>query len=278
VFHWIHLLAVLQDLQEAEPESGGALSWLAQLYWYPGWWLVALQLLAIVHLIRRGGSFYWIWLIFAAGSLGVLIYFFVEVVPDVSLLRDAFGRYGRRKLIDRVENAILDNPSAGNYEELAELYADQRNFKKAREAYDNAIARRNDSLHSFYGRALCALELGDADTAVSDLYRVVVADGKFANYRAASLLAHAYALAGRAEDATTMYDQIMPYSPTIETMYNYAFFLRSRGNVAQAREWIEKMMQAKRSMPRFFQRRERPLFRKASALLKDLKRQAQRTA
>jgi hypothetical protein len=238
---------------------------------YPSTWIFVFQGLAILHLIRRGGSYYWIWLIMFMGSLGTLIYFVVEVVPDISLLRAAFARYGRRSLIQRVEMAIMNNPSAGNYEELAELYAEQRNFPRARDAYNQAIAVRADSLHTFYGRALCALEMGDPEAAVGDLWHVVVSDGKFANYRAASLLAHAYALTGRVEEATAMYDQLMPYSPTIETMLNYAWFLKGKGNVTQAREWIDKMMQAKRSMPRFFQRRERPLFRKATALLKELK-------
>jgi hypothetical protein len=274
VIDLLGVLAVLQEVDEYGSQGSGIFSVLGHLF--PSWWAYVLifQILAIVHLIRRGGSFYWIWLIMGMGWIGTLIYFVVEVIPDFSLLRDSFARYGRRSLIQRVETAILNNPSAGNYEELAELYADQRNFPKARDAYNQAIEKRADSLHSFYGRALCALEVGDAEPAVRDLEHVVVEDGKFANYRAASLLAHAYALTGRMEEASGMYDQIMPYSPTIETMFNYALFLRSQGNLTQAREWIEKMMLAKRSMPRFFQRRERPLFRKASSLLKELKKTA----
>jgi hypothetical protein len=169
----------------------------------------------------------------AMGYLGLLIYFVVEVVPDLSLLRGSFARYGRRSLIARTELAIMNNPSAGNYEELAELLVEQRNFRKALDAYNHAISRRSDSLHSFYGRALCALEIGDWKSAAADLEHVVVADGTFANYRAASLLAHAYAATGRAEDASAMYDQIMPYSPTIETMFNYAYFLKSEASALQ---------------------------------------------
>jgi hypothetical protein len=266
----MHVIALAQAVEEYEQQQPGLLQW---LWWLiPSWGTMLLQVLAVIHLLRRGGSWYWLWLIFGMRELGVLIYFVVEVIPDFSLLRDGFARYGRRNLIRRVETAVLDNPSAGNYEELAELYSDQKNFVKARDAYNKAIAVRSDSLHAFYGRALCALELGDAESAAGDLYHVVVTDGKFANYRAASLLAHAYALTGRSEDAAVMYDQIMPYSPTIETMFNYAQFLKSQGKGAEARGWIEKMMAAKRSMPRFFVRRERPLFRRAGALLKDLNR------
>jgi hypothetical protein len=35
-----------------------------------------------------------------------------------------------------VETAILDNPSAANFEELGELYWDEKQYEKAREAFD----------------------------------------------------------------------------------------------------------------------------------------------
>jgi hypothetical protein len=195
----------------------------------------------------------------------------VEVLPDLGLLRDAYARYNRWDLIRRAELAAELNPSAGNYEELAEFYVDQKEFRKGREAYDRAIAARSDSLYAFFGRAVCALECGDPGAAVEDLEHVVGADGKFANYRAASLLAHAYALTGRSADAETLFGQVVPYSPSIETMYNYALFLKSQGDFAGAREWIQRIMQSKRTMSRYFQRRERPLFRKAQSLLATMK-------
>jgi hypothetical protein len=42
--------------------------------------------------------------------------------------------YGRKSRIATVETAILDNPSAANYEELGELYWDEKEYAKAQEA------------------------------------------------------------------------------------------------------------------------------------------------
>ena len=44
--------------------------------------------------------------------------------------------------ISVVETAILDNPSAANFEELGELYWDEKQYAKAKEAFDHAIATR----------------------------------------------------------------------------------------------------------------------------------------
>ena len=51
---------------------------------------------------------------------------------------------------------------------------------------------------------------------------------------------------------------------------NYAAFLASQNKNADAREWAERVLARKATMPRYLQRRERPWFSKAKALLKRL--------
>ena len=55
-----------------------------------------------------------------------------------------------------------------------------------------------------------------------------------------------------------------------ETYFNYASFLAAQKRPAEAREWAERILAKKPTMPRYLQRRERPWFRKAGALLKRL--------
>jgi hypothetical protein len=55
-----------------------------------------------------------------------------------------------------------------------------------------------------------------------------------------------------------------------ETYLNYAQFLGSQGRTNEAREWAQRVLQKKPTMPSYLRRRERPWFRKANALLKKL--------
>src|SRR5260370_39760642 len=93
----------------------------------------------------------------------------------------------------RTRIAILDNPSAGNYEELGLLHLDDGNFSRARACYYKAISARTDSPDPFYRRGIAEVELEDFSAAVPDLERAVAADPKYDFYRAPALLAHAYA-------------------------------------------------------------------------------------
>jgi len=234
---------------------------------YP--WGVILQIIALVHFFRRRPEGYWFFIIFFGSFLGATVYIIAEVLPDLGLLRGVVQGFGRRSRIQHVETAILDNPSPANYEELGELYKDQGEFEKGREAFSKAIEARGDSIYTFYYRAQCSLALNDL-AAIPDLERVVAADRKFDYYRAAALLADAYTRTGQLELAEHWFSEVTQYSTTPETLYNYANFLKTAGRREEARDWANKLLAKKRTLPRYMQRRERPWFRKGKALLKEL--------
>ena len=235
---------------------------------YP--WGFILQILAIVHFFKRRPEGYWFFVIFFGGFLGASVYIIAEMVPDLGLLRGTFQSFGRKSRIQVVETQIIDNPSAANYEELGELYKDQKEFAKAREAFTRAIEARSDSVYTFYYRAQASLGLHDYAAAVPDLERVVASDPKFDYYRAGALLADAYAKTGQLERAAQLFTQVTQISTTPETLYNYAAFLKLAGRTDEAKEWAQKLLAKKRTLPRYMQRIERPWFRKGNGLLREL--------
>jgi len=230
------------------------------------WWSIALRIVAIVHFIRRRPDWFWIWVILFSW-VGALVYIVVEVIPDAGLLRGSFQVFPRRRRIHELERIILDNPSAGNYEELGLLYLDDGDFSKARAAYDKAISSRTDHVDPFYRRGIAEVELKDYAAAVPDLERAVRSDPDYDFHRAKGLLAWAYAQTGQAEKADALFREATRISTISETYYYYALFLESQGRGAEAREWAKKILDKKPTMPGYLRRRERPWFRRASAVL-----------
>lgn len=229
-----------------------------------------LQALAIIHFIRRRPDTYWLFIIIFLGPVGALVYLAVEALPDLGLLRATFKMFPRRKRIRQLETMILDNPSPANFEELADLYFEDGSFARAREYFDRSISTRTDSLDPFYRRALCAIELGDFAAALPDLERVVAKDPTYDYHRARGLLAHAYAQTGQSERAAALFAEVLRISTLSETQYNYACFLAAQRRPAEARDWAQRILAKKPTMPSYLRRRERPWFRKAAALLKQL--------
>ena len=233
-------------------------------------WGILLQAVAIVHFIRRRPETFWFWVIIVLGPLGALVYIAVEMVPDLGLLRHALDTFGRRKRIGLLEALVLENPSAGNWEELGDLYLDERKYARARECYDKAITPRTTHCDPIYRRAIAEIQLGDFPAAVRDLEHVTATDAKYDSHRATGLLAHAYARTGEANKAEQYFKQAMEVSTLSETYLNYAEFLAARNRPAEARDLAQRVLARKSTMPRYLQRRERPWFRQAGALLKRL--------
>jgi hypothetical protein len=233
-------------------------------------WGILLQAVALIHAIRRRPETYWYWIIFIGGFLGALVYIVVEMIPDTRLLGDVFKGFNQRSRIQQLETIILDNPSSGNYEELGDLLLEQKKYARARDCYDQAIAARAGSADAFYRRGICSLELGEAARAIPDIESVVKHEARYDHDRAAGLLAHAYALVGQVAQADALFAQTAELSNLPEVHYNYARFLNSQGRVGQARDEATRILERKRTMPRYLQRLERPWFRKAKALLKEI--------
>jgi hypothetical protein len=229
----------------------------------PGLLLVAA---AVYHFIRRRPDSYWLWIILILGPLGSLIYLAVEALPE---LRDpgAFRFVGRGRRIRDLEYAVRQNPSAGNYEELGQLYLDEGHWQQARACFDHALAQRTDSIDPFYRRAIAAMELNDFTAAIPDLEQVVRAQPDYDIYRAVGLLAWLYAQTGRNEPAQALFQRTLQNSTLTETQYHFAEFLAGLGQAGQARQWAERILAKRAGMPGFQRRRERPWFRQARALL-----------
>jgi hypothetical protein len=241
------------------------------LFFAFSWWSILLRVVAIVHFIRRRPNWIWIWIILAHW-IGALIYIVVEVIPDAGLLRSSFQVFPRRRRIYELEREILDNPSAGNYEELGLLYLDNGDLAQARAAYDKSISARTDSADPFYRRGVAEIGLGDFAAAAPDLERAVKSDPDYDFHRGKGLLAWAWAQTGENEKADAMFREATRISTISETYYHYALFLQSQGRPAEAREWAQKILDKKPTMPGYLRRRERPWFRKASGLLARLPR------
>ena len=244
---------------------------------YP--WGLILQVIALVHFVKRRPESYWLWVILIGGPIGAGAYLVVEVLPDSRLLPGVFQGFGRRSRIQRLETEILDNPSAGNYEELGDLSLEEKKYQKARDAFSKAIeaygtrrasASSSEMLHVYYGRGKSLLGLGEYAAAIPDLERVANADAKFDYYRAAGLLADGYARTGDMTRAAQWFAPATQFSTTPEILYNYAWFLNAQNRKEEAREWLDKLMAKKRTLPDYMRRVERPWFRKGKALRKEI--------
>ena len=243
------------------------MGFLSQLF-FP--WGIILQAIAVLHFIRRRPDTWWIFVILFLGPLGALVYLVVEGIPDLSLVGPSWRTFSRRGRIRELESLVQVNTAVGNFEELGDLYMDQGRLAEARAAFNRAIAGGSTTLDPFYRRGVCAVLIGDAAAAIPDLERVVAQEADYDFYRAAGLLAHAYALTGQKQKAEALFREATKTSTSSETYLNFAELLASEGRTGEARSWAQRVLDKAQGMPRYLRRRERPWFHRARRMLKRL--------
>jgi hypothetical protein len=83
-------------------------------------------------------------------------------------------------------------------------------------------------------------------------------------------LARAYAATGRNAEAAKVFTAAMERTSTPEMLCCYAAFLAARNEKDEARAWLGRLEETRRTAPRFVQRTERAWFNKGKALGKQL--------
>ena len=118
-------------------------------------WGILLQVLAILHFIRRRPETFWLWVVIFFGPPGALIYILMEVVPDLGLVRQSFEGFGRRKRHQVPRSAgARKTPQPATMKSWATSISMSRKFARARECYDKAITPRTTDLDPFYRRGV----------------------------------------------------------------------------------------------------------------------------
>jgi len=186
------------------------------------------------------------------------------MIPDLGLMRGSMQGFSRRGRIKRLRVLVLENPSAGNYEELGDLLLEEKQYREARECFDHALGARTDHIDPFYRRGAATFELGDAAAALPDLERTVKTDPKYDYSRARLYYARALAAVGRTDEAAKVFETLT--EGTTEALCYAAEFFAQHGRKDDARELVQRVATRKRTMPAYQKRRERPWLRRAAAL------------
>lgn len=105
-----------------------------------------LQLLLIIHIIKNGKPFLWLWLIVFLPYIGGIVYIIMEILPEV-LNKDTVSKAGDAvssavnpgKQILRLEELVKRQDTIANRTSLADAYVEQGSYQKALELYASCL-------------------------------------------------------------------------------------------------------------------------------------------
>lgn len=238
--------------------------------------LTLMQVVLIVHVIKTGRNFLWIWvLLLLPAGIGGLAYIAVEILPELIRSRAAqrTARGFKRALdpgadLRRYESEVrVAGNVASRQRYAAELVRHQR--------YDEAIAQYREALTGLYehdpnlmlGLAQAQFARGEAAAARATLDELIARNPQFRSPAGHLLYARALAAEGNIPKALEEYRVLAPSYPGAEAAVRYAQLLESQGQLEEAQRVARELLEQARIAPGHYRRAQRDWLQAAQKLL-----------
>ena len=229
--------------------------------------LIPLALIAVcvVHAVRRGNIFPWIYIIVFLPGIGSLIYLAVEIVPEIVRGRGAARvKSGAAAMIDpnksfrEAHRAAQLVGSVDSKRALAEEYMARGAYADAVEIYrDTAQGQFKDDPALLLGLARAQFLNNDPAGAQASLDALQVADPSFVSADAHLIYARALEAQGRNDEALAEYRRLVPYYSGEEARARYAMLLEKTGARDEARALYEEIVKLLDGAPRRYQQAQK---------------------
>lgn len=235
------------------------------------------QVALIVHVLKTGRAYYWIFIIFLPG-IGPLVYFIVELLPE--LLASRRGRHavrGLKKTLDpgadlrrRQEEHKLSG-SVDATRRLAGELLESGQTEKAIEHYEAALTGLYEHDPDLLLGLATAQFAGERFTlARQTLDRLIEHNPEYRSPDGHLLYARSVDACGDVDKAREEYVALVAYYAGAEARVRYGAFLESQGENELALNEYEEIMTAAELAPRHYLKAQQHWISKAMAGVKRL--------
>jgi hypothetical protein len=223
------------------------------------------QIACAVHVVRTGRNYLWIFLIVFVPLIGMAVYFFAEILPELMgsrTTRRAASGIGRAidpgRGLREAQRRVQITPTTENKAILAEEYLRARQPAEAVALYREALT----GIHAtdagmMLGLARALFTQGEAGEAERVLEDMREANPGYSSPEAQLLHARSLEAQGKIEAALKAYAALVPHYPGQEARCRYAMLLQQSGQADAARHIFEEVCQLIEYGPRHQRRDQR---------------------
>ena len=210
------------------------------------------MVLCVVHAIRNGNVWPWIYIIVLLPGIGSIIYFFMEIVPEMTRSRQAARLQSNIRQMADPHRSLREAHRAAEMvgsvdakRALAEEYVARGNYAGAVEIYrDAAQGQFKDDPAVLLGLARAQFLNGDPAGAQASLDALQAADPKFVSEEAHLLYARALEAQGRDGEALAEYRKLVGYFSGEEARTRMAMLLEKTGARDEARSVYQQVVKS----------------------------------
>jgi hypothetical protein len=229
-------------------------------------WILTLALQAglMIHVIKTGRNFLWIWVILLP-YVGPLVYLAFEVLPDLFRSRTA------QRTARGFKKAMDPQADLRRYEGEARVAGNVASRQRYAEElsrhgrHDEAITQYREALTGLYqhdpnlmlGLAQAQFAKNDATAARTTLDDLIRMNPEFRSSHGHLLYARALEAEGNYPKALEEYAALAPSYPGAEAAVRYAQLLKSQGRMEEAHKVARELLEQARIAPAHYRKAQK---------------------
>jgi hypothetical protein len=223
-----------------------------------------LQIICVVHVVKTGRSFMWIYVLLFLPGLGVAAYVIVEILPGFfgsrtahNLRSSAVSTLDPGRELRRRRQALEEADTVDNRRLLAEALLANGNHAEALELYRSTLTGIHaDDPGMLLGMARAAYGVGQYDLALRTVLQLGETNPRYQPVEAQLLHARALEALGRDDEAADDYAALVTHAPGEEVRCRYALLLKRQGDRNAAKALFEEILTRSGRAPRHYRRHE----------------------
>ncbi len=223
---------------------------------------VILQFICLVHMVRSGRPYWWLWVIMLGSYLGVAVYFFTQILPELQrgpaarrAVRNVQKKLDPERDRKRIAAELAVADTVANRARLAEASMTLGDFAGAATLYEGCLRGQHQTAPDLM-LGLARAQFGGADFAAakSTLEALMTANPGFRSPEGHLLFARSLEALGDSTAALTEYAALAEGFPGEEGRVRYALLLKRTGQLNEAHEVCERVLKRVKVAPRYYQR------------------------
>lgn len=223
--------------------------------------ILVLEILFVIHAIRRGHGQGWIFLILFFPVAGCAVYFVMVMLPEMqgggafSAVTRKFNPTG--ELRRHMEN-LQETDSVANKARFAEELLNHGKYEDAIKIYEETLAGAfKDDPDLTFGLAKAYYNAGHYSSAREKLVNLASLDQAGPGSKQGLLYAMTLEGEGKTEDAKGEYEKVIPAYIGPEAKCRYAMCLLKSGNETRARQIFSEVVATAKRSPGFYRKLHR---------------------
>lgn len=236
---------------------------------------IVLQIALIVHVIRTGRSYYWVFLILIPG-IGALAYIVAELLPE--FLGSVQGRRalrGVKKTLNPMgelrqrERELQLSGSVDATRRLADELIDTGRFAEAVGLYEKALTGLYENDPDLL-LGLATAQFGNEEFAAAraTLERLIEHNPDYKSADGHLIYARTTEACGDIDKAREEYVAVAAYFAGAEARLRYGLFLENQGDTKAAQEQFEEILSIAQLAPRHYRKAQRQWIAEARSGIK----------